>query len=479
MSKLFETITLPVSGKKLKNRIAMSPMTTESGYFDGSVPNELIDYYTHRSGDAAMIIVESCFVDDKGRGFSGAIGINSDDKLEGLSQLAAAIKQKGSLAVVQIYHAGRMAFPEMNGGSNPIAPSSIAALRPNAPIPDEMNQKQILDMIQSFAEATRRAIRAGFDGVELHGANTYLLQQFFSPHSNRRSDEWGGSREKRMRFAIEVIKAVKKVIDEEGAESFIVGYRFSPEELEEPGIRFDDTMYFLNTIANYGLDYVHFSMGIYTRTSIVEPIDPQLLIQKFIEGRSEQLAKIPVIGVGAISQARDAKQALELGYDIVAVGKSFLVEPDWVSKIKNNQETKTFADLNEREELVIPVPLWHFMDDSFDLVKDAEEEKIKAKRLEELKNKKLSFKAGTYNVIAKGHNNDLPMAVTFSEDKITTIAIDNSEESEGLSDTVIATLPEEIISSQTLNVDAVSGASTTSLRCFCCDCSIRNLGLFY
>ncbi|AXQ79207.1 FAD-dependent oxidoreductase [Streptococcus chenjunshii] len=462
MSHLFEELTLPVSGVTLKNRIAMSPMTTESAYFDGSVPQELLDYYEHRSGDAAMIVVESCFIEDKGRGFSGALGIDSDDKVESLSYLAKTIKAKGSLAVAQIYHAGRMAFPDMNGGAIPIAPSPVAALRPNAPVPTEMTHQQVLDMIQLFANAARRAIKAGFDGIELHGANTYLLQQFFSPHSNRRTDAWGGSRSKRAHFAIEVIKAVKAVIKEEGAANFILGYRFSPEELEEPGIRFDDTMYFLNTIAEYGLDYVHFSMGAYTRGSIVDTTDPTLLIEKYLEQRSEALAAIPVMGVGAIVQRKDADQALELGYDLVAVGKAFLVEPDWVEKVRHNEPVQDFADIHQRQELVIPIPLWKFMDETFFLVKDAEEEKRKAERLQELLKAKLHFKAGDYEVTARGHNNDLPMVVSFSDDRITQITIDNSGESEGLSDTVIDTLPEQIISAQTLNVDAVSGASATS-----------------
>lgn len=101
---------------------------------------------------------------------------------------------------MQIYHAGRMAWPEINGGATPISASPVAALRPNAPVPREMTEEQILEMITMFGDATRRAIEAGFDGVEIHGANTFILQQFFSPHSNRREDQWGGSREKRAKF---------------------------------------------------------------------------------------------------------------------------------------------------------------------------------------------------------------------------------------------------------------------------------------
>lgn len=112
-----------------------------------------------------------------------------------------------------------------------------------------------------FGEATRRAIQAGFDGIELHGANTYLLQQFFSPHSNRRTDKWGGSVEKRMTFALEVIKRVHETVEKYANRPFIVGYRISPEEIEEPGIRMADTLQFIDVLAEQPIDYLHVSMG--------------------------------------------------------------------------------------------------------------------------------------------------------------------------------------------------------------------------
>lgn len=202
MSKqLFEEVRL-ASGAVLKNRIVMSPMTTESAYYDGSVPNDLVAYYAKRSGTVGTVIVESAFVENYGRGFFGAIGIDSDDKIEGLAKIAQAIQDKGSKALIQIYHAGRMGFEPMNEGHIPVSASPVAALRPNAPVPIEMTHHEILDMIDYFAEGVRRAIKAGFDGVELHGANTYLLQQFFSPHSNRRSDAWGGTLKSVLNFRL-------------------------------------------------------------------------------------------------------------------------------------------------------------------------------------------------------------------------------------------------------------------------------------
>ena len=455
---LFDELILK-SGATLKNRILMAPMTIQSGYFDGAVTQELIDYYAYRSGDAAAIIVESCFVEDKGRAFPGAIGIDTDEKIPGLKRLASAIHENGSKAIVQIYHAGRMASPKFNGGAQPISASPVAALRPDAVVPLEMTKEQIEQMIAMFGDATRRAIEAGFDGVEIHGANTYLLQQFFSPHSNRRHDKWGGNRENRAKFPVEVLKTVQSVTKEQGAENFIIGYRFSPEEIEEPGICFDDTMYLLNELAKYEPDYFHFSMGNWKRNSIIDQEDPEPLIHKYLAKRSEQLAQIPIMGVGGIGHRNDADEAIAIGYDLVSVGKAYLVEPKWATKMMNNEEVQDFADINEQKALRIPSPLWKVMD--FMIVDRAEEER-KYERLKALQNEKVTFKPGTYNVKAKGHNGDLPMEVTFSEDQILRIEIDDRSESKGIANPAFERLPQEIIDGQTLNVDIISGATVTS-----------------
>lgn len=283
-----------------------------------------------------------------------------------------------------------------------------------------------------------------------------------SPHSNRRQDAWGGTLEKRSKFAISILEAAHQVKKEEKVPDFILGYRFSPEEIEEPGIRFEDSLFLLEKLAEIGLDYVHFSMGIYSRTSLVNTNDLEPTIEKYNKNRSNQLANVPVIGVGSILQKADAQAALDLGYDLVAVAKGFLIEPDWATKIMRGDHIPAFADSHERQSLVIPTPLWQFMDETFHLVKDKEAEAQKAKRLKSLMEKPLEYKAGEYHVMAHGHNSELPMIVTFSDSEITSIKIDSAGESAGLSDLVFEKMPSQIIDFQTLNVDAVSGASSTS-----------------
>ena len=149
MAQLVDEIVFQ-SGVKLHNRIVMAPMTIQSAFFDGGVTQEMINYYAARSGDAGAIIVESAFVENYGRAFPGALGIDTDSKIAGLTKLADAIKAKGSKAILQIYHAGRMANPEFNGGHQPISASPVAALRDNAETPLEMTKEQIEEMIDRF-----------------------------------------------------------------------------------------------------------------------------------------------------------------------------------------------------------------------------------------------------------------------------------------------------------------------------------------
>ncbi|WP_373471197.1 oxidoreductase [Carnobacterium alterfunditum] len=458
-NKLFEEIELK-SGVTLKNRIMMAPMTIQAAYFDGTVTQEMIDYYAHRSGEAGAIIVESSFVEDKGRGFAGALGNTKDSQVKELRKLASAIKEKGSKAILQIYHAGRMAAPELNGGAAPISASPVAALRPDAVTPRQMMPVDIDNMIQCFTDATRRAIEAGFDGVEIHGANTYLIQQFFSPHSNRREDKWGGNLEARAKFPEAVMKAVQEEAKKQQAEDFIVGYRFSPEEIEEPGITFEDTMYLLNRLAKLKPDYFHISMGNWNRTSIRDKEDSQPLIKKYAELQSEELAQIALIGVGGIGQRNDAEAALESGYDLVAIGKAFLVEPNWVEKAEAGKEIKNFADINEQDRLHVPEPLWDVMDF---MIRDVEADEEKYEHLKALQNVKITFNPGTYEASAEGHDgSDIPIKVTFSDTEIVAIELENQEQTDAVATSVFKRLPEEIIDGQTLQVDIISGATVTS-----------------
>nr|WP_321270346.1 flavocytochrome c [uncultured Tolumonas sp.] len=446
--EILSPFTLP-NGIQLKNRILMAPMTTCTGYFDGSVTNELVEYYRERAGSIGTVIVECGFIDDRGLAFPGAIGVDHDNKIEGLAKIVEAIQSKGSKAVLQIYHGGRMVEPELIGGRTPVGPSAIAAPREGAATPVALTSEEVDDMITKFGEGVRRAIKAGFDGVEIHGANTYLIQQFFSPNSNQRDDQWGGSRENRARFPLAVLEITQKMVRQYADPSFIIGYRFSPEELEVPGIRFDDTLYLLERLADLGLHYLHFSMGYTLRPSIVDKHDPTPLIQKYTALRSEKLAQIPMVGVGGIVNKSDADAAIEHGYDLVAVGKACIAYPDWTDRIARGEMLELFIDSTQREALTIPEPLWRFsLVDA--MIRD----------LSSMPTGK--FKNGVFQERIQDETHELMLNVSLEIDRIADIELEATDNLDVTFTTSFEEIRTRILDANTPHVDAVSGATTQS-----------------
>lgn len=305
-----------------------------------------------------MVITATTYISQSGKGFPGQFAGYSDDFIPSLKSLADTIKSEGALAILQIFHAGRMALPNEIPGGETISASAIAAERPGASIPREMTEKEIEDTIKDFGKAARRAIEAGFDGVEIHGANTYLTQQFISPHSNRRQDEWGGTLEKRMKFPIAVIDEVKSVVKEQGKDNFIIGYRFSPEEIENPGISLEDTLKLVDVLAEQGLSYLHASLNNFWQTSIRNNEDKEAVVIKII---NQIRGRLPFIGVGSIHTPEDAIKALESGADFIALGREIIMEPEWLDKIHRGKDSEIRTTLNKKDQglLDIPDPLWN------------------------------------------------------------------------------------------------------------------------
>ena len=166
----------------------IAPMTHFSSQENGEVSEQELAYYKERSGGVGAFITACGYVNIDGKGFPGQFSIADDNTIPGLKKLAEAIQSNGTKAILQIYHGGRQSPPELLPAKQSISASGISAEQEGAAVPREMTEIEINNTINAFGEATRRAIEAGFDGVEIHGANTYLLQQFFSPHSNRRMD---------------------------------------------------------------------------------------------------------------------------------------------------------------------------------------------------------------------------------------------------------------------------------------------------
>ncbi|WP_077212158.1 NADH-dependent flavin oxidoreductase [Bacillus dakarensis] len=345
------------SGVQVKNRVVMAPMTNFSSNQDGTVSDAEVQYYARRSGGVGMVITACTYVTPNGKGFHGEFAGDRDEMIPSLKKLADAIKEQGAIAILQIFHGGRQVPPELVNG-DVVSASAVPSEGDGKPVPRELSHEEVESIIRDFGETTRRAIEAGYDGVEIHGANGYLIQQFFSPHSNRREDEWGGSFDKRFAFPFAVVDEVKKVVAEHAKSSFMVGYRFSPEEAETPGITMADTLELIDKLADKDLDYLHVSLQDFWSVARrgVDDSRPRIaLIQEKVGDR------VPVIGVGSIHTADDALKAIETGVQLIALGREIIIDPDWVQKVKEGKESEivTKIDKSKQKELVVPDPLWN------------------------------------------------------------------------------------------------------------------------
>lgn len=344
-------------GVELKNRIVMAPMTNYSSNEDGTVSDAELHYYARRCEEIGMIVTACIYVTPNGKGFPGEFAGDRDEMIPGLSRLAAVIKEKGAKAVLQIYHGGKLCPPELVPNGDVVSASSVASENNKGVVPRALTDEEIKSIITGYGETTRRAIEAGFDGVEMHGANGYLMQQFFSPHSNRRDDEWGGTLEGRLKFPLAVVDEVKRVVAEHAKEPFLVGYRFSPEEPEPDGITMEETFRLVDELTDKKLDYLHVSLMDFWS----KPHRGADASKSRIEWIQERVGRrIPIIGVGSIHTPDDAVKALETDVPLLALGRQLIVEPDWMNKIASGREAdiKQTMSKNDQERLVIPDPLW-------------------------------------------------------------------------------------------------------------------------
>lgn len=342
------------NGVELRNRIMMAPMTTYSANPDDTASDEELAYYEERSYGVGAVITACTYVIANGKGFPGQFAGHTDEYINSLRSVAEAIHKGGAKAILQIYHGGRQSPRELVPNGDVVSASdTIAADGGKA---RALTVEEIQEVVKAFGETARRAIEAGYNGIEIHGANTYLLQQFFSGFTNKRTDEYGGTLEKRMRFPLEVVEEVNRVKQKYANDSFIVGYRFSPEEPEEDGITLDDTVQLVDRLANESLDYLHISV-----------MDFRSLARRY-EGKKENRIKIihrvingrvPLIGVGSIYSKKDALEAMETGAELLALARELLIEPHWVEKIAAGEEVITEMDMTR--DNVIPRPMMRMM----------------------------------------------------------------------------------------------------------------------
>lgn len=361
--KLFETVTLP-NGVELKNRFVLAPLTHTSSNDDGTISDVEIPYIEKRSKDVGLAINAASNVNDIGKAFPGQPSVAHDSDIEGLKRLAQAMKKNGAKALVQIHHGGAQALANLTPNGDVVAPSPITLKsfgQQHEHDAREITPKEIEQTIKDFGEATRRVIEAGFDGVEIHGANHYLIHQFVSPYYNRRNDEWSDH----MKFPTAVIDEVLKAKSEYASDDFIVGYRLSPEEAETPGISMEITEQLINTITEKSIDYVHISLGDIhstTREGKYAGQERLKLIHQWVDGR------IPVIGIGSVFKADDALDAIKsTGVELVALGREILLDYNFISKIQEGKEDEILSEFDPHREdkHELPPNLWKQFNQGF------------------------------------------------------------------------------------------------------------------
>jgi len=333
MSKLFSPIKL--GPLELPNRIAIAPMCQYSA--EGGLPTDwhMIHLGHLALSGAAILILEATSVTEEGRITYADLGLWSDEHAAALEPVINAIRRHSPIKIaVQLAHAGRKASSEVpwKGGANIPAdhPNGWQTVAPSAlphadgeTVPVALDAAGLQRIKDGFVAAARRADALGLDAIEIHGAHGYLLHQFLSPLSNQRTDEYGGSLENRMRFPIEVYQAIRAEVSPE----MVVGMRISASDWVEGGWDIEQSVVFAKELEKLGCQFIHVSSGGLSPLQKI-PVGPGYQIE--FAARIKQVTSMPTIGVGLITEAKQAETIIQTGQaDMVALARTMLYDPRW------------------------------------------------------------------------------------------------------------------------------------------------------
>ena len=329
-----------MNGLHLKNRVVMAPMTRSRAANEGNVPTDDLQgvYYEQRAG-AGLIISEGSQISEEAVGYINTPGIHTEEQVEGWKKITKRVHDKDGKIFIQLWHVGRISHPDFHDGELPLAPSAI---NPNEKsytpegfkdtvTPKAMTKEDIKKTIADFKHAAKNAMKAGFDGVEIHSSNGYLIHQFFNATSNQRTDEYGGSIENRARFFFEVLDAIKEEIPENR-----IGARFNPSLHGIFGMTMDEETiptfdHVINKLNDYDLAYIHLS----------EPFNDVSDIE-YAETEIAKRYRPMYDGTLMINSAFDQEKGnavIERGdADLVAYGKPFISNPDLVERFRQHAE---------------------------------------------------------------------------------------------------------------------------------------------
>ena len=351
---LFQTYTLN-NGVTIKNRLAVAPMTHFGSQTDGLISDQERTFLSNRAGDMGLFITAATLVQKDGKAFHGQPEATGEHCLDSLKETAQILRQQGTKAILQIHHGGSKAIDDLLDGLDKISASANEAEHAR-----EATAEEVEALIASYAQAADLALRAGFDGVEIHGANGYLIQQFYSAQSNRRNDQWGGSLENRMRFPLAVVDAVVAVREKHQRDDFIIGYRFSPEEPGEDGLTMTETGALIDALVQKPLQYLHVSLWEFDK-KIRRGGDTAQTRMQFIHERIN--GKLPLIGVGNLFTADQILAAYETGWaEFIALGKTVMINPHIATQIREGREDEivTQLDPTRADHYGLPDTLWGF-----------------------------------------------------------------------------------------------------------------------
>ena len=334
--KLFTPFTL--GQNTLDSRITMAPMTRSRTDQPGNIPNALMAKYYAQRASAGLIITEATQISPQGQGYSFTPGIHTRAQIEGWKKVTGAVHQQGGTIFQQLWHVGRMSHPSFHNGELPVAPS---ALDPQAqvwlanekgngamvdcPTPRALTKPEITQIVEDYRQAARNSLAAGFDGVEIHGANGYLIDQFLRTTSNHRTDEYGGSIENRARFLLEVVEAVAEVAGPERT-----GIRLAPyitaRGMNCPEI-IQTILYVAEKLNALGVSFIHLAEADWD--------DAPTVPESFRHTLRQSFSGAIIVAGGYTEQSADAILSAGLA-DLVAFGRPFIANPDLPERLKNH-----------------------------------------------------------------------------------------------------------------------------------------------
>ncbi|MBW1828922.1 MAG: NADH:flavin oxidoreductase, partial [Deltaproteobacteria bacterium] len=327
LKNLFSTFN--IGTMELKNRIVMGPMGTNLSNPDGSITQEDIAYYEARArGGAGMIITEMVVFEERGKYQPRIPMLSSDSHIQGWRSLAEKVHAHGTKIVLQLGHAGRETVPDFINGLQTVAPSAVPP--PTGIIPKELTVEEIQDLVNEYAQAAGRGMEAGIDAIQIHGAHCYLMANFMSPITNKRCDEYGGGIEGRLRFALEVVRAIRKRVGNEVPLLF----RIAAEEMTPGGRSLEETKVMCRLLVDAGIDAIEVSRGSLAALRWVVPtMGNPLALNVQYASEIKDVVDVPILTVGRINEPIVAEHILETKKaDLIVMARALLVDPQWPNK---------------------------------------------------------------------------------------------------------------------------------------------------